>query len=105
MSEYTEAAKDKQIGYYIVAVVVLVISTIGFAVANSNANEEKAQLQSQVDDLTSQNDDLQSNLDDANANIDQANDSITTAQGYAWSDYDSMGQALDNMSTVDNVNN
>ena len=44
-------------------------------------------------------------LDEANYNIDQANSNIEEAQWYAWSDYDDMGYALDNLETVDNVYN
>ena len=47
--------------------------------------------------------DYQSALGEANDNIDDANSMIEDAQGYAWSDYEEMGYALDNLSTVDNV--
>jgi hypothetical protein len=40
---------------------------------------------------------------EANDNIDQANSNIEDAKSSAWSDYDEMGSALDNLETVDNV--
>ncbi len=45
----------------------------------------------------------QSALSQANDNIDEANSYIEDAQGYAWSSYDDMGYALDNLSTVSTV--
>jgi len=33
--------------------------------------------------------------------LDQANSSIDDAKGYAWSSYDDMGYALDNLETVE----
>ncbi len=42
-------------------------------------------------------------LSEANDNIDQANSMIEDAQSYAWSDYEEMGYALENLSTVDTV--
>lgn len=42
-------------------------------------------------------------IDEANDNIDQANNNIEEAQWYAWSSYDDMGYALDNLETVDNA--
>jgi hypothetical protein len=62
-------------------------------------------LESQLNEQQSQLDDYQSALDDANSNIDDANSIIEDAQSYAWSSYDDMGWALDNLTTVDNVDN
>ena len=42
-------------------------------------------------------------LEEANDNIDDANSIIQEAQFYAWESYDEMGEALEYMSTVDNV--
>ena len=42
-------------------------------------------------------------LNEANDNIDQANSSIEDAQSYAWSSYEDMGWALDNLETIDTV--
>ena len=103
MSEHTEAEKDKQIGYYAVAIFILLFSTIGFSTANLNASRERDELLVEVSELTESNENLTAALDNANANIESANDIITTAQGNAWSDYYSMGYALDGLSTVDTV--
>lgn len=53
--------------------------------------------------LTDQVDEYQYALDQANENIDEANSMIENAQGYAWSSYQEMGEALDNLETVDTV--
>ena len=42
-------------------------------------------------------------LEEANENIDDANSMIEDAQSNAWSDYESMGYSLENLSTVDTV--
>lgn len=55
------------------------------------------------DELQTKVDDYQAALEEANSNIDQANSSIENAKLYAWEDYDSMGDAIDSLETVDNV--
>ena len=42
-------------------------------------------------------------LAQANENIEEANSVIEEAQGYAWSSYEDMGYALENMYTIDTV--
>ncbi len=77
-------------------IIVLVIVLAYFVIHSHN-------LQSQVDRLESTVSDYSSALDEANNNIDEANTSIEDAQGTAWSSYDEMGQALDNLTAVDTV--
>lgn len=60
-------------------------------------------LESQIDEYQSQLDEYQYALDEANNNIEEANSYIEDAQGYAWSSYDEMGWALDNLTTVETV--
>lgn len=48
-------------------------------------------------------DDYQSALEEANNNIDEANSIIEDTQSYAWSSYQEMGDALDNLYTVNTV--
>ena len=45
----------------------------------------------------------QSALDEANQNIEDANSMIEDAQSSAWSSYEEMGDALDNLQVVDTV--
>lgn len=45
----------------------------------------------------------ESALNQANENIEEANSIIEDAQYNAWSSYDDMGDALDNLYTVDTV--
>ncbi len=47
----------------------------------------------------------QSALDEANQNIEDANSMIEDAQSSAWSSYEDMGSALDNLQTVDIISN
>lgn len=42
-------------------------------------------------------------LEEANNNIEEASSIIEEAQGYSWSSYEDMGNALDNLYTVDTV--
>ena len=48
-------------------------------------------------------DDYQSALEEANDNIEEANSVIEDAQSYAWSNYQDMGEALDNLYTVGTI--
>jgi len=42
-------------------------------------------------------------LEEANDNIEESNSIIEEAQSYAWESYEEMGEALDNLHTVDTV--
>lgn len=44
-------------------------------------------------------------LNEANDNIEICNSSIENAQGYTWSTYEDMGQALESLETVDTISN
>lgn len=39
-------------------------------------------------------------LEDTQSNLEQANSNIEEAQYYAWESYEEMGEALDNLQTV-----
>lgn len=54
-------------------------------------------------DLSRELRNYESALDEANDNIEQANSYIEEAQWYAWESYEEMGEALDNLQTVDTV--
>lgn len=60
-------------------------------------------LKSENEDLTNLIDEYDYSLSEANDNIEEANSIIEDAQGYAWSSYEEMGEALDNLTTVDTV--
>jgi len=53
--------------------------------------------------LEEQLNDYQVALREANDNIEEANSYIEDAQGYTWSSYEEMGEALDNLTTVETV--
>jgi len=48
-------------------------------------------------------DEYQSALQQANQGIEEANSTIEDAQSYAWSSYEDMGNALENLYTVDTI--
>jgi hypothetical protein len=50
--------------------------------------------------LRDENDNLQDEVYSYSSALDEANSNIEDAQGYAWSTYDEMGDALDNLETV-----
>ncbi|MDB5266181.1 MAG: hypothetical protein JWM39_894 [Parcubacteria group bacterium] len=81
---------EKENGYKVAAIFLVVVLFF----LNYQYQKQKQVLQ-----------DYKSALDDANSNIDDANSEIEDAQGNAWSDYDSMGSALDNLTTIDSVPN
>ena len=60
-------------------------------------------LKSENENLSGLVDEYDYSLRQANDNIDEANSIIEDAQGYAWSSYEEMGEALDNLTTVDTV--
>ena len=53
--------------------------------------------------LEGQLDDCQIVLQEANDNIEEVNSYIEDVRGYAWSSYDEMGWALDNLMTVEMI--
>lgn len=53
--------------------------------------------------LEESNSQYQSALEEANSNIEQANSNIEDAQGQAWENYQTMGEALENLETVDTI--
>ncbi len=50
-------------------------------------------------------DDYSSALEDATSSIEEANSQIADGQGYAWSSYNEMGEALENLYEVDDADN
>jgi len=75
-------------------IIVLIILSIWFWRDHRNL---KNQLEYSQDELSSCEYD-KSALEDA---LNQANSNIEDAQSYAWSSYDEMGDALDNLETVE----
>ena len=74
--------------------ILLVILSIWFWRDHRNLTSQVESLQDEVADL----DDKTNSYSDA---LDQANSNIEDAQSYAWSSYDDMGYALDNLETVE----
>jgi hypothetical protein len=52
------------------------------------------------DNLNDDNLRLESIVDEYQSALEEANSNIENAQSYAWSDYEEMGYALDNLQTV-----
>ncbi len=73
--------------------VLLIVISIWFWRDHSKLTTQVQTLQDEVSDLESKVNSYSNALDQANSNIDDA-------KGYAWSSYDDMGDALDNLETV-----
>ena len=98
-----ESKKSYGIGLVIFLIIIGII-WIG------SLNSKITDLENWMDDLQAENSylenrisDYESSLEEANSQIEEANSMIEDAQGYAWSSYEDMGYALDNLSTVDTI--
>ncbi|RJQ35662.1 hypothetical protein C4568_00530 [Candidatus Parcubacteria bacterium] len=83
-----------QIGVLVVGITIGLI--IGMNTGVSSDQYENAIAQCEI-----VRDDYRSALNDANNYIQEANSQISDAQWYAWSPYDDMGYALENLYEVD----
>ena len=79
---------------YVIVILIVVLLILG---------QKYKALKSENEDLTSLVDDYDYSLSEANDNIEEANSMLEDAQGYAWSSYNEMGEALENLTTVDTV--
>ena len=74
--------------------VVLIVLSIWFWSDHHKLTGQIQTLQDKVYELDNKVNSYSDALDQANSNIDDA-------KGYAWSSYDDMGYALDNLETVE----
>lgn len=81
--------------YKIMFFILLAVLLFGWLKYN-NLKEEHTILLDEVDEY-------QYALSQANQNIEEANSIIEDAQSYAWSTYQEMGEALDNLYPVDTI--
>ena len=77
-------------------VIILLIALVFLWVKYSSLKKEDAELS----DLVAE---YQYALEQANENIEEINSVIEDAQLYAWSSYEDMGYALENLYTVDTI--
>lgn len=77
-----------------VPTILLIVVSIWFWSDHRSLSEEVSRLNDQIDSL----DYKVSTYSDA---LDEANSNIEDAQSYAWSSYNDMGDALDNLKTVE----
>ncbi|MEW6407792.1 MAG: hypothetical protein AB1465_03820 [Patescibacteria group bacterium] len=77
--------------------IYILIGIIIFGLLQFNKNNKK------IERLTNLISEYQYALERANKNIEEANSIIEDAQNYTWSSYQEMGEALDNLYTVDTV--
>ncbi len=77
---------------------LLLIAVIWLGVTVHSQNKQIDQLKGVINDCDSA-------VTDANQNISDLNDQIDNAKNDAWSDYDTMGQSLENLTSGDQVEN
>ncbi len=91
---------------YLGIIIVIIIAVIWIWSNYSKIDKlekENSYLEDSLSSCQFSLDDYQSALEEANQNIDEANSVIEDAQGYAWSSYQEMGDALGNLYTVNTV--
>ncbi|MFZ2205453.1 MAG: hypothetical protein WAV23_02595 [Minisyncoccia bacterium] len=88
--------------YKYTSIILLVLLIISWSSGSSN-HGERAMLEDRISSQESQLEEYQYALEEANNNIEDANSIIEEARDYAWSSYEDMGNVLDNLSTVDTV--
>ncbi|OGI56976.1 hypothetical protein A3B85_00560 [Candidatus Nomurabacteria bacterium RIFCSPHIGHO2_02_FULL_37_13] len=93
---------EKETTYKTIAGILLFLLVISWSLGGSS-NGKRAMLEDRISSLESQLEEYQYALEEANNNIEDANSIIEEAQDYAWSSYSEMGDVLDNLSTVDTV--
>lgn len=81
---------------YKLLIAALIISLLVLGQKFKEQRRQKQNLESRLDDYSSA-------LGEANDNIDEANSYIEDAKSSAWSSYEDMGNALENLQTVSNV--
>ena len=79
--------------------IILLIAGVWIYKNTKTINDLRSDNQQLEDELA----DSQYSLEQANSNIEEANSSIEEAQGSAWGTYEEMGEALDNLTTVETV--
>lgn len=94
---------DNNLGGAVMGIVIGII--IGSSIGPSrgeleNSKEEAGIAQAQCEEVK---DEYVSALDEANLKIEEANNISSDAGGYAWSSYQDMGYALENLSDVESV--
>lgn len=86
----------QSISKYKLLAVFLLIFLLVFIRKNQILKSENTNLADLVDEY-------RYSLDEANENIEEANSQIENAQWSAWESYEEMGEALDNLYTVDTI--
>lgn len=78
--------------------VILIIAIIWLGVSVHNKNK-------QIEELTSIIHNCDYAVTEANQNISDLNDQIENASYYAWNDYETMGQTIEDLQQGEQVNN
>lgn len=82
---------------------IVSVALLGLIIWIVSLNDQINELQQENADLRGQISEYSGSLDEANSNIEQASQHIEDAQGYAWTTYQEMGEALESLETVDVV--
>lgn len=83
--------------------IILIFIVIFSVIKISNLNKEKNNLENELSYCEDAIDEANDNLEQANNNIEELNSIIEDAQSYAWSSYGEMGEALENLYTLDTI--
>ncbi len=97
--------KEKELKTVIGAVIVIALLWVwqNYKVINK-LEKDITYAESQTEECEYELRDYQDALEEANNSIEEANSQIEDAQYTAWSSYDDMGEFLENLYTVETVN-
>lgn len=81
-------------------IIVLIILSIWFWRDHHNLKKQLAETQNELSYCKDSLDESENNLNQCSESLDQVNSNIEDAQSSAWSSYEDMGDAIDNLETV-----
>lgn len=85
------------------AITAFIITLIGSLIWIGSNNSKISRLEDENITLQDSVDQYDRALDEANSNIEEVNSRIDEAKYSTWDNYESMGDALDSLDTVDTV--
>lgn len=95
-----EVERSKYSTYLTITIIIAVIWLLSNQSQIHRLQNENQLLQSENEDLQSENNNLQDQVSEYDDALQEANDLIENAQYQAWSSYEEMGNALDDLYTI-----